>query len=79
MNRRGQTSKQRLLCSCLSARHSAGHVPDRPSCHPNCGGGGHVLHYFLRLHWSPPREHSPPQDSNRHNRHITNTGAVFCF
>lgn len=61
------------LCSCLSVRHSAGHIPDRPSCHPNCGGGGHVPHHFLWLHRSSPRKHSPPQDSNKPYRHFTNT------
>lgn len=48
----------------LPARHGARHVLRRPSCHPNRGGGGHVLHHVLRMHRSPPREHPPPQDSN---------------
>lgn len=74
----GVGNKQRLF-SRLSARHGEGHVPDRPGCHLNRGGGGHVLHHFLWLYRSSQREHSPPQDSNRPHRHITNTGTVFCF
>lgn len=66
-------------CVPVSARHGAGHVPHRPSCHPNCGGGGDVLHHFLRLHRRPQREHSPPQDGNSPKRRITITGGMFSF
>lgn len=70
-DRRAQTPKQKLLCPCRPTRHSEGYVPDRPGRHPNCGGGGDVLHHVLRLHRRPAREHSPPQDGNRHTQTLT--------
>ena len=52
-----------VLLMVLCSRHSPGHVPDRPGGHPDCGGGGHVLHHLLWLHRGPERKHPSPQDS----------------